>query len=360
MKEKVIVGLSGGVDSSVAAYLLKEKGYEVLGVTMQVFDGPDGEIMSPAIADAKKVADYLGIPHMVVDFREDFHKHVIEYFVNEYLQGRTPNPCNVCNRYVKWEALMNKGNEMGASFIATGHYARIDKLKNGRYAIRNSLTAKKDQTYALYDLTQDQLSHTLMPVGEYEKEKIREIAYNAGIPVADKKDSQDICFIQDGDYVGFIRRELERATAGSGLYGKQIPQKGNYVNQSGDVIGIHEGIMNYTIGQRKGLNLAMGHPVFVTRIKPETNEVVIGENEDLFTTEFYCKNPNFMAIEDLKEPMYVNAKVRYSHKGDRCLIEKVENNLLKCTFDTPVRAITSGQAAVFYDGEYVLGGGIIL
>ncbi len=355
MNKKVVVGLSGGVDSSVAAYLLKREGYEVIGVTMDTCQELPGEEdwktgSQGAIADAKRVAEHLQIPHYVVDFKEAFKCHVMDYFVEEYLQGRTPNPCVVCNRYVKWEALLAWAKEMGADYIATGHYARIDKLENGRYAIRNSVTVMKDQTYALYNLTQEQLRFTMMPVGGYTKEEIRNIASQAGIPVAEKSDSQDICFIPDDDYVGFLNRRVP----------DRMPGEGDFIDKDGNVLGRHKGVTNYTIGQRKGLGIAMGHPVFVTELRPETNEVVIGENEDVFTDVVICDRVNFMSIEDLTEPRRVLAKIRYNHRGDYCTIERMEDGSVKCSFEVPVRASTPGQAVVFYEGEYVLGGGTIV
>lgn len=352
MKEKVIVGMSGGVDSSVAALLLKEQGYEVTGVTMQMWqDREDEKLFSSRIAeDAERVADYLGIPHLVLDFRQEFKCRVMDYFIDEYLHGRTPNPCVVCNRMIKWEALLKKGEELGASLIATGHYARIQELKNGRVAVFNSVTAEKDQTYALYGLTQHQLRHTLMPVGEYAKCEIREIAEESGIPVAKKPDSQEICFIPDQDYAGFIERE----------YHGEIPGPGNYVDKKGNILGRHQGIIHYTVGQRKGLNLAMGHPVFVTEIRPETDEVVIGENEDVFTRELVFSNVNYMGLEKVKEPVRLLGKIRYSHKGEWCTVYPEEDGMMKCVFEKPVRAVTPGQAAVFYDGDYVAFGGTIV
>ena len=234
-------------------------------------------------------------------------------------------------------------------YIATGHYARVEQLPNGRYAIRNSVTAKKDQTYALYNLTQEQLSRTLMPVGDYTKDEIRRMAEEAGLPVAHKKDSQEICFVPDNDYAGFIEEHTGRKT-----------EKGNYVLEDGSVIGQHQGIIHYTIGQRKGLNLAMGHPVFVTEIRPESNEVVIGENEDLFVYSLLCDRVNFMAMEKLEEGRNLTAKIRYNHSGAPCTLKDAGDGKVIVTFQEPQRAITPGQAVVFYQGEYVAGGGIIL
>lgn len=354
MSKKVVVGMSGGVDSSVAAYLLKKQGYEVIGVTMQMWeekkDSAGNRTENQGIQDARKVAQALGIPHYVLDFRDEFKRSVVDYFIEEYLQGRTPNPCNICNRRVKWEALLERSAEFGAEYVATGHYARIVQLPNGRYTVKNSVTAKKDQTYALCNLTQEQLSHTLMPVGEYEKEEIRRIAEEVGLPVASKKDSQDICFIPDGDYAAFLQREAP----------ERMPGEGNFVNTKGEVIGKHKGVTHYTIGQRKGLNLAMGHPVFVAGIHAATNEVVIGENEDIHTTVVYCDRINYMGMADLEKPRKAIVKIRYAHAGSPCLLEKIPDGRVKCTFDEPVRAATPGQSIVFYEDGYVLGSGTIL
>lgn len=358
MDKTVVIGMSGGVDSSVAAYLLKEQGYRVIGVTMQIWQDEDtfqqeengGCCGVTAVWDARRVAESLEIPYYVMNFKEQFNEYVIEYFKREYLSGRTPNPCIACNRYVKWESLLKRSMDIGADYIATGHYAKIVKLPNGRFALKKSKTEAKDQTYALYNLTQFQLAHTIMPIGGYEKSEIREIAEKIGLEIANKPDSQEICFIPDNDYGNYIEQNIQDEV---------IAGEGNFVSVEGEVLGRHKGIYHYTIGQRKGLGLAMGQPVFVVEIRPDTNEVIIGSNEDVFSDHLYADTLNFMAIEDLESKMRVDVKIRYNHRGASAIIEKVEEDKVLCTFDTPQRAITPGQAVVFYDGDIVVGGGII-
>lgn len=356
-KPKVVVGMSGGVDSSVAAWLLKEQGYEVIGVTMQIWQDEDNFTVEEeggccglsAVDDARRVAQMLDIPYYVMNFKSEFKKHVMDYFTAEYLQGRTPNPCIACNRYVKWESLLQRSLAIGADYIATGHYARIEKLGNGRYALRKSATSAKDQTYALYNLTQDQLAHTLMPVGAYTKDEIRAIALENQIPVANKPDSQEICFVPDGDYAGFIEENTS----------VRIPS-GNFVDMQGNVLGQHKGITHYTIGQRKGLNLPMGKRCFVVEIRPESNEVVIGDNEDVFAQRLRCNQLNFMSVSDITKETQVVAKIRYNHQGAPCILHRTGEDEIICDFPQPVRAVTPGQAVVFYDGDYVIGGGTII
>lgn len=355
-KKRVVVGMSGGVDSSVAACLLQKADYEVVGVTMQIWQEEDPAAVEEnggccgltAVEDARRVAQCLDIPHYVMNFKREFQEQVMDYFVKEYIRGRTPNPCIACNRYVKWESLLKRSLELGADYIATGHYARVRRLDNGRYTLQAAASAQKDQTYALYSLTQHQLAHTLMPVGDYTKEEIRQIAQEIGLSVAQKPDSQEICFVPDGDYAAFIDQTLVNP----------IPA-GNFVDTKGNVIGRHQGITHYTIGQRKGLGLAMGHPVFVAAIRPESNEVVIGESEDIFSLALRCSHLNWMACEDLKEGMAVTAKIRYNHRGASGSVYRFSQDEAICRFEEPQRAITPGQAVVFYRGDTVLGGGTI-
>ncbi len=360
MGQRVVVGMSGGVDSSVAALLLKEQGYDVVGVTMQIWQDEEETVREKkggccglsAVDDAANVAEILDIPYYVMNFKREFQDQVIDYFSAEYLAGRTPNPCIACNRYVKWESLLIRSRQIGADYIATGHYARIERLPSGRYVLRKSVCAGKDQTYVLYSLSQEELAHTLLPAGKYTKSKIREIAQKAGLPVYDKPDSQEICFIPDGDYASFIEEECRKNQL-------EVPSSGNFVDKNGKILGQHKGITHYTVGQRRGLGIAEGKRMYVTAIRPEQNEVVLGEREDLLTEEIWCDRLNFMSVKDLTSPKRVLAKIRYNHAGEYCRIEKTGEDRIHCLFEKPVFAAAPGQAVVFYDGEYVLGGGTI-
>ncbi|MDD4844153.1 MAG: tRNA 2-thiouridine(34) synthase MnmA [Anaerotignum sp.] len=346
-REKVVVGLSGGVDSTVCAYLLKQQGYEVIGVTMNLWPGENG---NKAIADAKRVSEKLGIPHYVLDFTAEFKEKVVDNFIERYFLGITPNPCVVCNRQIKGEALLQKAHELGASRIATGHYAKVEKHpQTGRYAIRNSKTAHKDQTYALYRLTQEQLEAMVLPIGDYTKDEVRKIAEQIDGFIAEKGDSQDICFIPDGEYASFIVNQ-------SGKNG----EKGDFVDLEGNVLGKHKGVIHYTIGQRKGLGVAFGKPMYVYNVNPKQNQVVLCDNEELFQKKLYAGELATMAFEKFEDGMRLQAKIRYGNKIAWCTIKMLGEDKLECIFDEPQRAITPGQSLVLYDGEYVAGGGIIL
>lgn len=301
-----------------------------------------------AIEDARRVAQVLGIPHYVMNFRKDFKEKVIDYFCEEYLNARTPNPCIACNRYVKWESLLKRCLDIGADYIATGHYARIVQLSNGRYTLKRSKTLAKDQTYALYNLTQNQLSKTLMPVGEYSKDEIRAIAQKAGIPVAHKPDSQDICFVED-DYGKFIEEET----------GVSI-EPGNFVDPEGNILGQHKGIIHYTIGQRRGLGLSLKQPGYVIRVDKDKNEVVIGTKDQLYSKVLYGNRCNFMSIPSVEGERRTTAKIRYNSPEVPCTIRMAEEDLIEVVFDEPQRAVTPGQAVVFYDDGIVVGGATIV
>lgn len=355
-KGKVVVGMSGGVDSSVTALLLKEQGYDVIGVTMQIWQEESSELSSEnggccglsAVDDARRVAQTIGIPYYVMNFRKEFQDKVINYFIDEYQKGRTPNPCIACNRYIKWEALLHRALEIGADYIATGHYGRIIKLPNGRYAVARSASERKDQSYVLYNLSQEALARTLFPLYGMEKEEVRRIAEENNLLVAHKKDSQDICFVPDGDYAGFIERELGR---------KDVP--GNFVDTKGNVLGRHLGITHYTIGQRKGLGIAFGEPRFVLRIDPARNEVVLGTNEELMCREVRITDINFMSIPAIEGEIRAQGKLRYSQQLANCTIRMDGIDQIVATFDEPMRAPTPGQAGVFYIDDCIACGGII-
>ncbi len=355
--KKVMLGMSGGVDSSVAAAILLRQGYEVIGVTLQIWQDMDEEAKKSeggccslsAVDDARRVANKLGIPYYVLNFKDIFNKTVIEYFMEEYFKGRTPNPCIACNRHVKWQAMLDKAVAMGIDYIATGHYAKVVKdSASGRYILKKSVTDRKDQTYALYNLTQEQLSRTLMPVGDYSKEQIREIAKEIGLSVATKPDSQEICFISDNDYGRFLSENSSS---------KIIP--GKFVDTNGKVLGTHKGIVHYTVGQRKGLGIAFGKPMFVVALDAENNRVILGEDSEVFADTLTASDLNFISMEGPYDGMRVSAKIRYSAKESPATIWLMGEKQVRVVFDTPQRAITPGQSVVFYDGDVVVGGGTI-
>ena len=354
---KVLVGMSGGVDSSGAAKVLLDSGYDVTGVTLKMFSSDDivktetRTCCSPSdVEDARAVAYKLGFEHLVFNFKDKFRKFVIDNFINSYITGRTPNPCIECNRHIKFDKMLQKAEELGFDYIATGHYALKEyNEETGRYYLRRPEDRSKDQTYVLYSLTQHQLAKTLFPLCKYEKTEVRKIAEEAGLVNSRKPDSQDICFVPDGKYADFIRKHTDRGT-----------EEGNFTDTEGNILGKHSGIINYTIGQRKGLGIALGKPVFVVSKDPETNTVVLGSNDDLFTTELVAEDVNFMSISELKGEMHVTAKPRYNCKDEPAVISMLPDGRVKVVFEKPQRAVTSGQAVVFYDGDIVVGGGTIV
>lgn len=340
MAGRVAVGLSGGVDSAVAAALLKAEGYEVIGVMLRLWG-------DAAEDDARRVAQTLGIPFHVLDFRDCFRREVVDYFADEYRRGRTPNPCVVCNRRVKFGELLAWAEKAGAQYIATGHYARVEQ-HNGRYVLRRCASADKDQTYVLYGLSQEQLARTLMPLGTYDKDAVRALAKELALPVADKPDSQDICFIPDGDYMRFLREF-------AGYQGTP----GSFLDMQGNVIGRHDGVARFTIGQRKGLGMTFGRPMFVVDIDAATGDVTLGEAGTEYADGLVAEGMNFLPFEHLEDTLHCTCKTRYRSKETPCTVEPLGDGRVHVRFERPERAVTPGQSVVLYDGDMVLGGGII-
>lgn len=352
--DKALIAMSGGVDSSVAAFLIKESGLDSVGVTLKLHNyGNDVQEENSCcsrrdIEDAKKVCDKLSIPYHVVNFEDDFDKFVISRFVNGYLNGETPNPCIDCNRYIKFEQMFKIADEMNAKYVVTGHYARIEKDSNNRYLLKKGAFDLKDQSYVLYNLTQEKLSRTLFPIGEMKKEDVRKIAVENSFINSSKPDSQDICFIKDNDYVSFIEKRLGRKF-----------EEGDFVDTKGNVIARHKGIIAYTIGQRKGLGIASTEPYYVIDKDIENNKVIIGRMQDQFRKSLVVKDVNLIVFDKLKNDLKCNVKIRYKHKETPARLIPIEGNRIKVEFSEPQKAVTKGQSAVFYDGEYVLGGGTI-
>lgn len=348
MTKKVMLGISGGVDSALSAQKLKEKGFDVIAVNCLFYKNENDD--GSSVSDARAVAEKLGIDFRVEDLTEPFMNKVVENFVDTYVNGGTPNPCIVCNKSLKFGAMLDKALEENFDFIATGHYARIEQdTKTGRYLLKKGLDPQKDQSYVLYCLTQHQLAHTLFPLGEMTKEEVREQALSGGLINASKKDSQDICFIPDGDYAAFIERHLA----------KSFPE-GDFVTADGRVLGTHKGIIRYTVGQRKGLGLALPAPMYVKEKDTVNNRVILTDNESLFTTTLEADNINLITCERLDAPIRVKAKVRYKHTEQWATVTQTGDDRLLVVFDEPQRAIAKGQSVVLYDGDTVVGGGTIL
>lgn len=356
-KRRAIIAMSGGVDSSVAAYLMRERGFDCMGVTMKLFRNEDVEekprektcCSLEDVEDARAVAWSLGIPYHVFNFSDRFREDVMDRFVSAYEQGCTPNPCIDCNRHLKFAKLYDRARDLGYWYVVTGHYARAEQGENGRWLLKKGPDPHKDQSYVLYALTQEQLAHTIFPLGTYHKDEIRRIAADQGFVNAGKRDSQDICFVPDGDYAGFIERQT----------GKHYPE-GDFVDPQGHVLGRHRGIIHYTVGQRRGLGVSGGRPLYVKEIRPDTNTVVLGEDRDLYQHTAIAEDFNWISMEAPTGPIQVKARARYHQPEQPATAYVLPDGRVRVDFEAPQRALTRGQAIVLYQGEDVVGGGTIV
>ena len=355
---KVMVAMSGGIDSTVAALMLNEEGYEVIGITMKTWDyaasggskKETGCCNIDSFNDARAAAVHHGFPHYILDIREEFGDFVIDNFVDEYMAGRTPNPCVMCNTHIKWRALLKRANAMDCAFIATGHYAKT-REENGRFMISKAIDETKDQSYVLWGLQQDLLSRTLLPLGGYRKTAIRQMAHDFGYPeLAKKNESYEICFVPDNDYRGFLKRNVD------GL--EEQLKDGHFIDKDGNILGKHKGYPFYTIGQRKGLDITFGKPVFVTGINPENNTVVLGEEDDLLKDEMIVSQLNYIKYPGIQDGMESSVKIRYRDSGTNAFLFNDPAGVRVC-FHNQAKGIAPGQSAVFYEGDDVIGGGII-
>jgi tRNA-specific 2-thiouridylase len=344
---KIAIAMSGGVDSSVAAVLLKEDGHQVTGVTMRIL--PEDENTTKAEKDAASVARQLDIPHHIIDLRDIFARRIIDYFCREYQLGRTPNPCILCNKFIKLGALRDKIGEVGAEYLATGHHARIEKDENsGKYLLKKGRDRMKDQSYFLCQLTQEQLSHTLFPIGHLTKERVKRMAAERGFPANSRPESQEICFIPDDDYKKFLREHLTQTTP-----------PGKIQDEKGETLGQHQGIASYTVGQRRGLGIFAARPLYVTSIEAESNTINVGNREKTYGTELIAENLNWIAIPKPTQPFKVKAKIRYRHPEAEAMVKPQDDFSVYVKFTEPQMAITPGQEVVFYDGDIIIGGGTI-